>query len=375
MLRPELWRPLVALCVCFHPWLFTAQGEPAGGTNAASLVWHDIRALGVEGRGWNDTRSFYHRLPARAEKLVRAPVWDLSQNSAGMLVRFVTDATTVHARWSLTSSRLAMPHMAATGVSGLDLYVKTDRGDWRWAAVGQPREQTNSVQLISGLSPGRREYLLYLPLYNGVSSVEIGVPAAASLQPAGAWGRGERRPVVFYGTSILQGACASRPGMVHSAILGRRFHWPTINLGFSGNGRMEPELADLLAELDPAVYVLDCLPNMTADIVAERVEPFVKRLRQTHPRTPIVLVEDRNYADAFLVASKRERNETSQAELQAAFKRLKKSGVKNLHYLPANHLLGDDGEGTVDSSHPNDLGFARQAEAFAKVIGPLLKAK
>jgi lysophospholipase L1-like esterase len=161
--------------------------------------------------------------------------------------------------------------------------------------------------------------------------------------------------------------------MVHSAILGRRFDHPHINLGFSGNGKMEPELADLLAELDPSVYVLDCLPNMTAAEVTGRVEPFVKKLRAAHPHTPIVLVEDRTYADSFLIASKHERNETSRIALKAAYDRLKKAGVKNLAYIEGEHLLGDDGEGTVDSSHPNDLGFMRQADAFAKVLKPLLR--
>jgi len=136
---------------------------------------------------------------------------------------------------------------------------------------------------------------------------------------------------------------------------------------------METELADLFAELDPGVYVLDCLPNMTATEVSDRVEPFVKKLRAAHPRTPIVLVEDRTYADAFLLPNRRERNDTSRAALQAAYKRLRRAGVKNLHYLKGENLLGDDGESTVDGSHPNDLGFMHQAEAFAKVLGPLLK--
>ncbi|RPH30070.1 hypothetical protein EHM92_09480, partial [bacterium] len=264
-------------------------------------------------------------------------------------------------------------HMAATGVSGLDLYVKTDHGQWHWLAVGRPESQTNTCRLVGGLPSGRREYLLYLPLYNGVREVELGIPAGTTLAKAGPWGSGERKPIVYYGTSIQQGGCASRPGMVHSAILGRRFQFPHINLGFSGNGRMEPELADLLAELDPSIYVLDCLPNMEAAEVKERVEPFVRKLRTAHPRTPIVLVEDRSYADSFLVASKRERNDTSRLALRTTFENLKRSGVKDLHYRIGADLLGDDGEGTVDSSHPTDLGFMRQADAFAKVLGPLLK--
>jgi hypothetical protein len=353
-------------------------GEPLPASLAVSkpdetVLWFDIRHLGVEGQGWSDTTAPFDRLPARAEGVVRAQVWSLSRHSAGLHVRFVTDATTIHARWAVTSSRLEMPHMPATGVSGLDLYVKTDAGDWRWLAVAQPKAQTNTVQLVTGIPPGQREFLLYLPLYNGTQFVEVGVPKEAALAKAGAWGRGDRRPILFYGTSITHGACASRPGMVHTAILGRRSHRPVINLGFSGNGRMDPELAGLFAELDPVVFVIDCLPNMTARDVAERTEPFVHRLREARPDTPIVLVEDRSYADAFLVTSKRERNETSRAELRAAYERLKRSGVRNLHYLRGADLLGDDGDGTVDSSHPNDLGFMRQADAFDKVLRRLVR--
>jgi lysophospholipase L1-like esterase len=371
--------PLVIGCLTFLPATFAMeQNSPAplipvrsDGTN----LWFDIRQLDVEGRGWNDTKNFYDRLPAKAEGVVRQPVWDLSRNSAGICVRFVTDATRLRARWALTEPWLYLPNMTAIGKSGLDLYVKMDQG-WRWLAVGQPTEQTNEVVLVENLIPGKREYLLYLPLYNGTKFVELGLPANAVIEKAGSWGPGIRKPIVFYGTSILQGLSASRPGMVHSAILGRRFNWPTINLGFSGNGKMEPEMADLLAELDPSVYVLDCLPNMVADEIKERVEPCVRKLRAAHPDTPIVLVEDRTMQDSFLIAGRMEwYHLKDRAALKAAYESLKKSGVKNLYYIPGEHLLGDDGEGSVDGSHPTDLGSMRQAEIFARVLGPLLKAR
>jgi hypothetical protein len=336
------------------------------------VAWFDARLLDLEGKGWKDTAADYDRLPARAEGKVRSAVWSLSRHSAGMCVRFVSDAPALHARWALTSPRLEMTHMPATGVSGLDLYVYTEEG-CRWLAVGRPTAQANTARLVDGLPPGKRQYLLYLPLYNGVSSLEIGVPKGSLLAKAPPRGEDRRRPIVFYGTSITQGGCASRPGMVHTAILGRWLDRPVINLGFSGNGRMELEVAELMAELDPVVYVIDCLPNMAAAEVRERTEPLVKALRHARPQTPIVLVEDRNYTDAFLLTAKRQRNETSQAALREVYSRLQTAGVKNLHYLPGKDLLGDDGEDTVDSSHPTDLGFLRQAEAFRKVLEPLLK--
>jgi hypothetical protein len=339
-----------------------------------SNLWFDLRQLNVEGRGWNDTRDFYDRLPARAEKVVRKPVWDLSRNSAGLCARFVTDATTLRARWALTDPWLYLPNMTAIGKSGLDLYVKMETG-WRWLAVGTPEKQTNNVALVKDLLPGKREYLLYLPLLNGTKFVELGLPQGAVLEKAGPWGPGERKPIVFYGTSIVQGISASRPGMVHCAILGRRFNWPTLNLGFSGNGKMEPEMADLLAELDPSVYVLDCLPNMVADEITGRVEPCVRKLRAAHPDTPIVLAEDRTMQDSYLITGRMEYYHLKdRAALKAAFDRLQKAGFTHLYYIPGEHLLGDDGEATVDSSHPTDLGFARQSEVFAQVLAPLLTA-
>ncbi len=348
--------------------------DPAQAKSSAdgSLLWYDLKSLPLEGQGWSDTKAPYDRLPGKADGVVRPPVWSLSRNSTGICARFGTDATKIHARWTLISENLAMPHMPATGVSGLDLYVKSG-GRWRWLANGRPTAPTNEVALVGGLPEGSREYLLYLPLYNGVSSVEIGIAKDSKLSKADPRPAGRERPILFYGTSITQGGCASRPGMVHSAILGRRFDWSVINLGFSGNGKMEPELATLLAELDPAVYVLDCLPNMNAQEVTERVEPFVQTLRKAHPQTPIVLVEDRFYTDTHLLAGKRQRNEANHAALRAAYEKLVAAGVQGLHYLPADHLLGDDNEGTVDSSHPTDLGFMRQADAFARILEPLLK--
>jgi len=334
--------------------------------------WHDARKLDVEGQGWTDTKSPYDRLPAKAETTVRDAVWNLSRHASGIVVPFSTDASRIKARWTLTSDRLAMPHMPATGVSGVDLYVRDDAGKWRWLACKPPTGESTTVDLVSDLPEKHRDYLLYLPLYNGVKSLEINVPSGKYLAASKSRPADKQKPIVFYGTSITHGASASRPGMTHPAILGRRFERPIINLGFSGNGRMEPEVATLLAEFDPAVYVIDCLPNITADEVTARTKICVDILRKAHPTTPILLVEDRSYSDSFLVDSKRERNLTSRAALRKVFDELKSSGDDNLYYLEGEHLLGDDNEGTVDSSHPTDLGFMRQADAFEKALRPIL---
>jgi lysophospholipase L1-like esterase len=338
----------------------------------ANLAWYDAREVGLEGQAFSDLKSPYDRLPARAEGKVRDAVWNLSRNSAGLCVRFRTNSLTVRCQWTTTSDRLAMPHMPATGVSGVDLYVKDDGGKWRWLGVGQPKEgSTHLATLVAGLSAVERDYCLYLPLYNGVSQVEIGVATGSKLSQL-IRAEDRRQPIVFYGTSITQGGCASRPGMVHTAILGRRLDRPVINLGFSGNGKMEAEVTSCLVDIDAAVFVIDCLPNMTAAEVTANTAPLVATLRKAHPKTPIVLAEDRTYSNAFLRKEQAERNATSRAALTKVFKELQ-ANDPNLHYLAGEHQLGADGEDTVDGSHPTDLGFLRMADEFSKVLGPLVK--
>jgi lysophospholipase L1-like esterase len=333
------------------------------------VAWYNVAQWGVEGRGWPDTRLFYDRLPGRARSTVRPEVWEHSRSSAGMLTRFETDSTIFYARYRLTSPRLEMPHMSATGVSGLDLYARTGSGRDHWLAVTTPATQVVEQCLVTGVDPGCRRYTAYLPLYNGVGSLEIGVEPDAAFQ--GLQPRTDR-PAVFYGSSIMQGCAASRPGMSIPAILGRRFDLPTVNLGFSGNATMDGSIGSLMAELEASVYVIDCLPNMTADLVAARTEPLVRQLREARPDTPILLVEDRAYTNAALVDSFRQRHAGSRAALRAAYTNLSAAGVEQLFYLGGGNLVGDDGEGAVDGSHPNDLGMVRYCDAYEQVLRPVL---
>ncbi len=351
---------------------FLSTGTRAVQANFAEseIVWHDVRDWGVEGRGWNDTEKYFDRLPARAKGKVRPAVWNLSRHSAGMLVRFRTDSTSIHAHYKVTSPSLAMAHMPATGVSGLDLYAEDDKGNTRWLAVTRPKKQEMKAAIISGIIPGERTYTVYLPLYNGTEFLKIGVPAGCSFEPLEPR---KEKPLVFYGTSITHGACASRPGMPHPAILGRRLNMPIINLGFSGNGKLEKEVGDFMCELDPAVYILDCLPNMVAKEVAERTEPFVKQLRQAHPETPILMVEDRTYPNTPFLLRNQKRHATSRAEFQKAYQNLLKAGFKKMAYIKGETLLGEDRDDTTDGSHPSDLGFYRHAEVFEPALRKLLK--
>jgi len=236
--------------------------------------------------------------------------------------------------------------------------------------VTRPSAQKVEATLISGLAPGLREYAAYLPLYNGIESLEIGVPAGAKFE--GLAPRTEK-PIIFYGTSITHGACASRPGMVHTAILGRRFDRPVVNLGFSGNGRMDAAVGALLTEIDAAAFVIDCLPNMGPADVAAKCIPLVKQLRAARPHTPIVLVEDRRYTNDWITPAKSKFHDENHAALRKAYEQLLKDGITGLHYIGGDHLYGDDSEGATDASHASDLGFMRQADIFEPILRSILK--
>jgi hypothetical protein len=335
------------------------------------FTWYDARAIGIEGKGWAQTEHFYDRLPAKAKGVVRDVVWQLSENSAGMYVRFETDSNLIAAKWKLGSKELAWWHIPQTGVSGVDLYIR-DIDAWYEVGVSKPLQFPKNEQvLVRNLWTGGKlhEFVLYLPLYNTTESLEIGIAPDCKLVAGPAWAEGIK-PIVIYGTSITQGACASRPGMAYSNILQRRLNRPTINLGFSGNAKLEPEMASLLAELDPSVYVLDPVPNVGADEVKERFAPFIATLRRAHPDTPIVICESYSYPQTpYLMTHD---ILTDNAALRTVYDELKAKGDRNVYYVTREVLIGTDGEAFVDTLHPTDVGMMRVANGLEPILRKLV---
>jgi len=338
------------------------------------LEWHDVKTWGVEGRAWTDMERlrWFDRFPSAAQSQVTPKVWDLSRDSAGMMVRFRTDAKAIWAQYVLRSERLAMTNMTAIGTSGIDLYARDENGKLKWVGVAKPEKKEVKQAIISELPLAMREYAAYLPLYNGVESLEIGVPPEAKFE--GLPPRAEK-PIVFYGTSITHGASASRPGMTHPAILGRHLEIPVVNLGFSGNGKMDAAVGEFLVKIEAAAYVIDCLPNMSPAEVRQKCPPLVKLLRAARPATPIVLVEDRRYANSWILPGKKKYNDDNHAALRETYDALIKEGFTKLYYIPGDDLIGDDAEGSTDGSHPNDLGFMRQTAVFEPILRQALGGK
>lgn len=331
--------------------------------------------LVIEGQGWpKEVTNYYDRLPARAQSQVRKPVWDLSKNSAGLQLRFTTDADELVVRYKV-SGALQLPHMPATGVSGLDLYVKDANGKWLWSA-GKFSFGDTIVYRFPNLNSvlKNKTYTLYLPLYNSVQQLEIGTPKQNAIHflPVR-----REKPIVVYGTSIAQGACASRPGLAWTSILGRMLDKPVINLAFSGNGRMEKEVVDLLTEIDAKLYVLDCLPNLvsaeyTDEEIKKRYLYAVTELQNKRPAVPILLTEHDGYTDEGVNGVRGKEYRRVNAVLHQTYQELIKAGRKNV-YLLSKEEINQDIETMVDGVHPNDAGMLRYANAYYKAIRRIFK--
>lgn len=342
----------------------------------AQWEWYDPQNNGgksssfIQNQGWNEDGGNYYRLPLRAKGKVRDKVWSLAGESAGLAIRFKTDAKDIKVKYKATGG-YSMPHMPATGVSGVDLYRDVDKGfcfgDYSFGDTIR-----YDYHIDRGSNVGReQEYTLYLPLYNRVEHLEIGVPVGSifSFVPAMT-----DHPIVLYGTSIAQGACASRPGMAWGNIVSRSLEIPLINLGFSGNGKLEKEVVDFINEQNACVYILDCMANLT-DSGEEEVKNLVKQavwqIRKKHD-TPVLLVEHAGYSNGITNQKQYDAYMRANVGQAKAYKELKKEGVKNLFYLSMEEL-GYSTDSWVDYVHPSDLGMVRQAVAIEKKLKKIIK--
>lgn len=342
------------------------------GLSAQNVMYTDASVFPVYGKVSDQTNSRYERLPSKLQGISREPVWYLGQHSAGLYVRFRSNSTSIHAKWESTFNN-TMTHMTDTGTKGLDLYTMVD-GEWRHVCSAQPQGKTSERTFISNMDPIEREYMLYLSLYDGVSSLEIGVDEGASLNQPAVDSPSSKKPIVMYGTSILQGGCANRPGMAHTSMISRHLDVEVINLGFSGNALLDMEIAELMASVeDPGLYVLDYAPNAFADMIDENGEKFFRIIRDAHPDVPVIFIEDVIFPytifDNAILKQVAGKNEAQ----KRLFDKLKKSGEKKIYYISAEGMIGDDGEATVDGTHFTDLGMMRYVEHVLPTIKKALK--
>ncbi len=330
------------------------------------------------GRGWNkETGKSYQRIPERFKGKVPDAVWYLSQNSAGMSIRFVSDSKRIKVRYQVAQSVDGHRNMAPLNHSGVDLYATTVYGEQHWLGTHMKWQwKKDSVEMtwdgIQFPSFANRglAYTLYLPSYNTLKKVEIGIDEGCSLQFLH---QSAERPIVVYGSSIIHGASPSRPGMGITNIVERRTGYPIVNLGFSGSALMEPAVFDMLSEINARAFILDPIPNSVSlprEEIVKRAIAGVRNLR-TKTNVPILLVENHPITDGFFLTGTRDFYASANASLRKAYEQLVGEGVKQLFYLKSEEIPMPE-DGMIEGSHPNDLGCAAYADAYCQKIGEML---
>ena len=342
------------------------------------LTWHDPRnePFQVAGFGWFATDHAYRRLPLEPAHAVPQPVDDLANCTAGGQIRFRTDAKRIALKVELAGDPGLMDHMAATGQKGFDCYLGEGDGPVRYRATTRFSYDAREYESVVCELPDARErsVVLNLPLFKGVNTVEVGLDAGATVSTPRPFASDRR--IIWYGTSIAHGGCASRPGTCFTNILSRRLDREIINLGFSGNGRGEPELAMLCAEIErPGLFVVDYEANcVSTEKLRETFPEFLRILREAHPDVPIVAISRIRFAGE-LVDPANLRGRDTQRELQrGVVEDMKSHGDERAFFVDGGTLLGDDNfeECTVDGVHPTDLGYMRMADALEPVLKRVL---
>ncbi|MDR1680413.1 MAG: SGNH/GDSL hydrolase family protein [Prevotellaceae bacterium] len=339
----------------------------------AQLKYYDADAFPLFGKMSEQTETRYERLPARLRDVSRPPLWALGKNTAGLYLRFRTNSSAIGLKWTLHENN-AMSHMTPTGIKGFDLYCY-ENGEWRFVNSAQPclNAKENDRIIVTDMDGRDRELMLCFPLYDGVTALQIGIDSSAGITPPQVAAPTDDKPVICYGTSILQGGCASRPGMAHTNILARRFNRTFINLGFSGNAMLDYEIAELIATRDAALIVLDFVPNASVEQIMEKMERFYAIIREKHPDTPILFIEDPPFPKGQYNPPIRREVAAKNAALRTVFDRLNKAPDANIGLIPSDAMIGFDNEATVDGIHFTDLGFMRYADYLYPILKPYLE--
>ena len=332
-----------------------------------------------------ETERTYARLPRYVKDSIPEgrELWDRQQCSSGIGVRFATNSTRIGCKYTLYWDT-HMIHMADTGLKGTDLYILEGDSVWRHVNTNRPYvkkdENGNKTKLVestyvSNLDGKMHEYVIYFPLYDGIEDFSVKVDSGAVITKGSPEVINANRRIVAYGTSILQGGCASRTGMAATNIIGRELNCEVVNLGFSGEGKQDTYVARAMATIpDVDVFLLDPVPNCTEMMCDTLTYNFVKTLRALRPDVPIVMLEGPIYPyaryDSFFGKYLPKKNDA----FRRNYERLKAENPNNLYYITSEGLDGPEDDGTVDGIHLTDLGFLHYANKMIPILRPLLDA-
>jgi len=342
------------------------------------MKWTSALDLTMLGSGFD--RSLlpnpYSRLIANstAEQKLR----DLAADSAGIAIEFSSNTSHITANYTLLSGALDMWHMPSTGVSGIDAYsriqpsdnVNVDdnvNGEWMFVGVlGVPSYPFTSGDLNCGIVNVEgitREWRLHLPTYNNIADLQIGVDDDASVIPTSSIDTQDA--LVWYGSSIAQGAVASRPGNIFTNIIRNRLGIDVINLGFSGSCHMDSFVADEIVKIDRAsTLVIDCLPNMDPEEVTEKTYDLVQQIKSARPEMKIILAEDTTKGGFWLSEDTNEFQTALRKNMKSEYDRLIEDGVDDLFYVTAEQLYNVTTSPTTEGTHLSDVGMETVANFY-----------
>lgn len=338
----HLW---ILLCLTF---LFDLRAA----TNSARVIPFPDARLAVHGLPWfhEDAPNLF-RLPVRKKESFRPAVWGLAQDPSGGRIRFRTDSTEigVNARNPGFSN---MHHITSVGENGLDLYID---GEYRSSAWPDAQGRI-AVHWKVGARRAMHDVEIYLPLYKPLILESVELTQDSQIEPATPYA--VSKPVVYYGSSITQGGCASNPGGSYQAILERRLGADFVNLGFSGIGVGDLEVADVINELNPSCIVLDFWANPHLALFQEKLPLFVARLRQTFPTLPILVVTPFYFPSEALGGVEADQQRGKREFCQSFVLEQRRKGDRKITLVDGLKMLGrSQADGLVDGVHPNSLGF------------------
>lgn len=325
-------------------------------------VFYDVRQAPFEVYGLYDYKNGDHflRMPEDVSYAISTPVHNLSNATAGGRVRFCTDSEYI-AIDAKMGSVYRGSHFPLTGGAGFDLYIDDPEfGLSRYCHTFVPPISvsdgyTSKVKLGS---KKLRYFTINFPTYSRVNALHIGIQDGATL------GNGMKYrdipPIVYYGSSITQGGCCSRPGNTYQAVVARKFNIDFINLGFSGNAKGEPAMAEYIAKLPMSVFVMDYDHNApNAEYLKNTHYEFFRIIREANPKLPIIIMSKCDFdSDPKSIDERR-------AVITDTYRQAQQCGDTNVYFIDGREVYRGPYEDmcTVDKCHPNDLGFALMADA------------